>query len=62
VVPQAAHHVQVGHAGLDHEDVGALRGVQRRLDEGFAAVGRVLVKYQVRVRVRVVMVVVVREV
>jgi hypothetical protein len=41
LVLHAAHHVQVGHAGLDHHHVGAFGDVQRHFAQGFVAVGRV---------------------
>jgi hypothetical protein len=36
-----AHDVQVGHAGLDHDHVGALLEVERDLAQRLVAVGRV---------------------
>jgi hypothetical protein len=42
VVLEAADDVEVRHAGLDHEDVGALVGVEVGLEQRLAAVGRVL--------------------
>ena len=42
VVAQQADDVQVGHAGLHHHDVGALRLVQARLPQRLPVVARVL--------------------
>jgi hypothetical protein len=41
LVLHAAHHVQVGHARLDHHHVGAFGDVERHFAQGFVAVGRV---------------------
>ena len=40
-VLDAAHHIQVGHAGLDHHHVGTFGNVQRHLAQGLVAVAGV---------------------
>lgn len=42
VVSEEANDVQVGHAGLDHHDVGALRLIQSGFPQSFPVVSGVL--------------------